>query len=432
MSDDLIVARGISKSYRRMDTTASRLHAVFSNRRNEDDVFVALSPIDLTVRRGESLGIVGRNGSGKSTLLAVLAGVSTPTTGVVNIHGRVAALLELGSGFDPEFTGRENAYFNGALHGLSRTAMDERFPQIQAFAEIGEFIERPVKSYSSGMFVRLAFAVAVHIDPDILIVDESLSVGDVFFQQKCFERLREMRTRGTTLLFVSHDSGAVFRFCDRAILLEHGKLVFEGSPKDVIETYESALITSRDAADEAYVNSHSSPTKNSVDQLASVEIAETAAMSQQIEHTDEISLQGVEILNEDGQPIHAFVSETNITIIISLHFLQAFDDPHVGFKIRNRFGDVVFETNSYCMRRSIGPVDADASLTVNFAFCAALAPGEYTITLGVADSGYGDGQFHHQLIYRHDIAPFVVLRNMESIQWDGIVNLFPELAISRS
>ncbi len=203
--------------------------------------FYALRDLSLTIRRGEAVGIIGRNGSGKSTLLQMIAGTLTPTTGSVNTYGRIAALLELGSGFNPEFTGRENVYLNAAVLGLTKAQIDERYEAIAAFAEIGDFIEQPVRTYSSGMVVRLAFAVAAHVDPDILIVDEALSVGDARFQLKCARAIDRFIEQGVTLLFVSHDTTTVKRLCNRAILLERGQLVFHGHPNDVTNLYSKLV-----------------------------------------------------------------------------------------------------------------------------------------------------------------------------------------------
>lgn len=203
--------------------------------------FQALRDVDFNVRRGETVGIVGRNGSGKSTLLQVICGTLAPTRGSVEVHGRVAALLELGAGFNPEFTGRENVYMNGSVLGLSRAEIDARFDDIAAFADIGEFIEQPVKSYSSGMYIRLAFAVAINVTPDILVIDEALSVGDEAFQRKCFARINAIRDAGATVLFVSHSAGSVIQLCDRAVLLDRGELLAHGTPKFVVSRYHKLL-----------------------------------------------------------------------------------------------------------------------------------------------------------------------------------------------
>jgi lipopolysaccharide transport system ATP-binding protein len=203
--------------------------------------FHALKDVSFDVRRGETLGIVGRNGSGKSTVLQIICGILAPSRGSVALNGRVAALLELGAGFNPEFTGRENIYLNCTVLGLVRHEIDERFEQIVAFADIGDFIEQPVKTYSSGMYVRLAFAVAIHVTPDVLVVDEALSVGDEAFQRKCFARINTMRDAGVTILFVSHSAGTVVELCDRAILMDHGELIAHGTPKFVISRYHKLL-----------------------------------------------------------------------------------------------------------------------------------------------------------------------------------------------
>jgi len=199
--------------------------------------FAAINGVSFDVKRGETVGIIGRNGCGKSTILQIICGILQPSTGSVEVNGRIAALLELGAGFNPEFTGRENIYMNGAILGLDQKEMDKRFDDIAAFADIGDFIERTVKTYSSGMYVRLAFAVAINVDPDILVIDEALAVGDVAFQRKCFARLEQISERGATILFVSHSTGSVVELCDRAILLDGGELLLDGKPKRVTNQY---------------------------------------------------------------------------------------------------------------------------------------------------------------------------------------------------
>lgn len=208
--------------------------------------FWALKDVSVVIEKGETVGIVGRNGSGKSTLLQIITGTLSPTTGTVAIHGRVAALLELGSGFNPEFTGRENVFMNAAILGLDKKEVAEKFNDIAAFADIGPFIEQPVKTYSSGMVVRLAFAVAINVDPDVLIIDEALSVGDELFQRKCFSRLEAIRARGTAILFVSHSSRAVVELCDRAILMDAGEKLATGAPKQIVGRYQKLLYAPAD------------------------------------------------------------------------------------------------------------------------------------------------------------------------------------------
>ncbi|MES1180991.1 MAG: ABC transporter ATP-binding protein, partial [Verrucomicrobiota bacterium] len=254
MPEPIITVRDVSKVYRIWGNPAARLASPVwrsasrllpgawgapLQKKAESSYrdFYALQNVSFEIGRGERWGIIGRNGCGKSTLLQIIAGTLQPTSGDVRIQGKVAALLELGSGFNPEFTGRENVYLNGAVHGFSRVEMDAKYPEIEAFADIGSFIDQPTKTYSSGMTVRLAFAVAINTAPDILIVDEALSVGDVFFQQKCFEQIRKTLAAGTTLLFVSHDLAAVQNLCQKAVLLESGRMIHLGLPEECASRY---------------------------------------------------------------------------------------------------------------------------------------------------------------------------------------------------
>jgi len=242
-SEPIIEVQGMGKTYPMYDKPHHRLLQMLapgpSNRWYKE--FQALRNVDFTVYRGETVGIVGCNGSGKSTLLQVICGTLAPTTGTVHVRGRVAALLELGAGFNPEFTGRENVYLNGSVLGLSRSEIAARFDDIAAFADIGEFIEQPVKSYSSGMYIRLAFAVAINVTPDILVIDEALSVGDEAFQRKCYARINAIRDAGATVLFVSHSAGTVVELCDRAILMDRGEVLAHGTPKFVVSHYHKLI-----------------------------------------------------------------------------------------------------------------------------------------------------------------------------------------------
>ncbi|MBD8897665.1 ABC transporter ATP-binding protein [Rhodanobacter sp. DHG33] len=243
-SDPIIRLDGLNKSFPIYEKPMHRLYQMLSPQAHKQRwfrQFQALKNISLTIRKGETLGVVGRNGSGKSTLLQVICGTLTPSSGEVRVDGRIAALLELGSGFNPEFTGRENVFLYGTVLGLTRQQVQERFDDIAAFADIGEFIDQPVKNYSSGMYVRLAFAVAINVTPDILVVDEALSVGDEAFQRKCFARINRIRDDGATVLFVSHSAGIVTQLCDRAVLLDRGELLLDGSPKFVVSRYHKML-----------------------------------------------------------------------------------------------------------------------------------------------------------------------------------------------
>lgn len=251
----VIQCENVSKRYSLYQKRSDRLRETLSVRKKVYHTdFYALNDITFHVSKGECVGIIGKNGSGKSTLLKLLTGVITPTSGSAAIHGRVAALLELGAGFNPEYTGYENIYLNGTIMGYSQKEMDEKVPAIIAFADIGDFIYQPVKTYSSGMFVRLAFAVAISVDPDVLIIDEALAVGDVFFQLKCYKKFEDFKKQGKTILFVSHDQSSIIKYCDRAILLNEGKMICDTTTKEAVDIYKKLLVnTTEDAAPSAEV-----------------------------------------------------------------------------------------------------------------------------------------------------------------------------------
>lgn len=428
MNEIAISLENISKCFKRYAKPVDRLKEILLPQKNHAQIFWALRDINLNVTRGEALGIIGQNGSGKSTLLQIIAKTLTPTTGEVVVNGRVSALLELGSGFNPEFTGRQNVFFNGQILGLSQQEIATKLDEIIKFAEIGDFIEQPVKTYSSGMFVRLAFAVAVSVNPDILIVDEALAVGDIYFQQKCFERIQELKKLGTTLLFVSHDSTAVYKLCDRAILIESGKALLDGSPKQVIDLYEAKLLKKRDTHSES-VEIQIVAKPDSPDQETS---SSDQVLEEVIIQSSEVSVKFVQLLDENGQVVDSVISEEALQLSIGLLFLQGFDDLHIGFKVRDRTGEVIFETNTFAMREKIGKVYNGTFLEVIFRFHVPLREGEYTISLGVADGGFGEGLFKRSLVYAHNSAAFNVLRNNESIHWSGIVNLNPSISINSS
>ena len=244
MQEIAIAVNNITKAYKLYDKPTDRLRESLGlSKQKRYKEILALNDVSFDVKKGECVGIIGTNGSGKSTILKIITGVLSPTMGSIQVYGRISALLELGAGFNPEYTGLENIYVNGTVMGFSREEIDARLEEIISFADIGDFINQPVKTYSSGMFVRLAFAVAINIDPEILIVDEALSVGDVFFQAKCYHKFEEFKKQGKTILFVSHDLGSVAKYCDRVVLLNKGVKNCEGEPKEVIDIYKQILVT---------------------------------------------------------------------------------------------------------------------------------------------------------------------------------------------
>jgi lipopolysaccharide transport system ATP-binding protein len=415
---EAISVRNIGKRYQRHTSTFKRFTALVSERAAaQTQSHWALKDVSFSLRPGESVGIIGQNGAGKSTLLKIITGTTAPTTGTISISGRVAALLELGMGFHPEFSGRNNLIIAGQLLGLSVGDIVQRMPDIEAFAQIGEYINEPVRTYSSGMQVRLAFALATAVRPDVLIVDEALSVGDIFFQQKCYERIKAFRDQGTTLLFVSHDLGAIHNLCDRALLLDGGLIKHDGAPKEAIDLYQASMLKAVDKAPDAVKVETKS--REGSEEIGSIT-------------TELATVLDVSIIKDTGEQVESFLSEEPVAIRVKVRFNQAFDDPHVGFKIRDRFGRVIFETNTYCMNHVIGPVVRGEIVVVDFAFKAALHPGEYTTTVGVGDSGYLWGSFKQHLAYVHELAPFTVLLNHNAIRWSGLYNIAPTLRIQRT
>jgi lipopolysaccharide transport system ATP-binding protein len=346
------------------------------------------------------LSLIGPNGSGKSTLLQIVSGILQPTTGRVLKQGRVAALLELGAGFNPEFTGRDNVFLNGEILGLSRREIAAAFPRIEEFAGIGHFIDRPVKEYSTGMYVRLAFSTAIHIEPEILIVDEALAVGDAIFANKCVQKFEELKKRGVTVLFVSHDLGLVKRLSTRAIFMLNGQIAAEGEPKDVVNRYVG-FVLERENAD---VKPETEPDDK---------------LQPSFRHGDGASrIVNVEILNADGEPRRALTSGEHVTIRVTARFARAVTGPVVGLLIRNRLGIDVFGTNTRVEQLELGSYLPGDVLEIDFALECNLSRQEYTLTVATQ---YTDGLSQDWL---DDALQFTVIEPKEIA---GLLNLRPTI-----
>jgi ABC-type polysaccharide/polyol phosphate transport system ATPase subunit len=348
--------------------------------------FYALHDVAFTVRPGEATGIIGRNGSGKSTLLQLIAGTLTPTSGRVDVRGRVSALLELGSGFNPDFTGRENVFLNGSIFGLSKAEMQAKFDEIAAFADIGDFIEQPVKTYSSGMMVRLAFAVGLAVQPDILIIDEALSVGDVFFQQKCFKKLHEVLESGVTLLFVSHDMEAVRNLCEQVILLDQGRINFLGAPDETVSRYY-ALFGRR-----VERNLRPSETVAPLGVNAAVAAMKPALLAHNLLPTAKsrygdrhLEIVAAAFANEHG----AFSLRVEMTRVATLRILlkanEPIPDPSTGFNIYDRMTNLVFAAGTRQLGVILKPMQAGEERLVTFKLTCNLQPGEYTFSIETSE-----------------------------------------------
>ena len=368
----MVLVQNVSKLYRLYQRPADRIREIlpFSSKSLHTD-FWALRDISFSLQRGEVLGLVGPNGCGKSTLLQIVCGILPPTNGRVVTQGRIAALLELGAGFNPEFTGRENVFLNGEIMGLSRCEIERAFPSIAAFADIGEFIHRPVKEYSSGMYVRLAFATAIHVEPEILIVDEALSVGDAVFANRCVRKFEELKRRKVTVLFVSHDLGLVKQLSDRAMLLLSGRIEVEGEPRDVINRYIGLVLEKQ---------------KRDVERSGSGEVQGS------FRHGDGTSeILDIQLLNAAGKPSRAFGSGERAIVRVRSLFHRAKSGPMVGILIRTRIGMDVYGTNTGLEQVDLGKFEEGEELNVEFHFDCWLTPQEYTLTVATQNA---DGTSH--------------------------------------
>ncbi len=386
----VIVVTDVVKRFRCYASPSDRLKEIlFKKPRHR--LFTALDHVSLVLEKGQSIGVIGRNGSGKSTLLKILAGVILPDAGEVAIHGRVTGLLELGTGFHGEFTGRENIRHNASLLGLSHEEIEAKMEVVEAFAELGPFIDEPLKIYSSGMVLRLAFSVAIHADPDVFIIDEALAVGDGYFQQKCTERIREFRRKGGSLLFVSHDMTSVKMLCDKVLVLDGGKSVGFGDPDPMVRLY-NRLLAERGAKEEAPAGGEPSGTAG----VPSHGAAETAEeMAHRGYGSLAVCIRRVRLCLDDDLDATVLPSGHRVTVRIVLEARQDVDELTVGIMIRDRFGQDVFGTNTHFLGERLR-VTAGERLEVRFAFPEwNLGPGLYTLTVAAhRSSAHIHGCYH--------------------------------------
>ncbi|WP_295406223.1 ABC transporter ATP-binding protein [uncultured Thiocystis sp.] len=417
----MIHAEHISKRFRLYRKPSDRLKEII-RRRSYHTVYEALNDISFQVEDGQTFGIIGQNGAGKSTLLKILTGVLLPDSGRIQISGRITGLLELGTGFNMEMSGIDNIRANAMLLGMTIEQIAARRSAIIDFAELGEFIHEPLKTYSSGMVMRLAFSIAIHADPSCFVVDEALSVGDAYFQQKCMRAIQDFRARGGSILLVSHDMSSIKTLCDQAILLENGHIVDQGSPKDVVDHYHAMLLH----------RSHQGDVPVSIARPS----ARTEALpikrhaQAPLAGTGEIELVHLELNNGQGQAIESIVSEESLIIVAHLRTRRDLGSPHYGIGIRNRFGHSVFETNAYCMGKTPPPLAASETVRVEWRIDANLIKGDYSITVGVGNRPYGTGNFDEILFFSHDLAMLNVEINPDAIRYDGYFNMRPEVKIA--
>lgn len=392
----MVSVQHVSKVYTLYERPADRLVSLLpliGERRGRE--FWALRDVNLRVEPGEVFALVGPNGSGKSTLLQIVAGIMQPTRGRVVSEGRVAALLELGAGFNPDFSGRENVFLNGEIMGLSRAEVEAAFPKIAEFAGIGDFMDRPVKEYSSGMYVRLAFSTAIHVEPEVLIVDEALAVGDAIFANRCVRKLEELKERKVTILFVSHDLGIVKRLADRAALMMQGQVVAMGKPSDIVNRYVGLVheLQLRDAPEEGGSYRHGDGTSR---------------------------IESYALLNSQGNETTSLLSGERATIRIRARFARASEHPTVGILIRNRLGVDVYGTNTRVEQIDLGSYAAGDTLEICFALDCLLSRQEYTLTVATqhadgASQDWIDDALSFAVIDHRDTAGMIQLNT--EIQW---------------
>jgi lipopolysaccharide transport system ATP-binding protein len=403
-----VVIEGLGKAYRQYPNRWARLAEwVLPGKRPRHNLKWILQDINIEIAAGESIGIVGNNGAGKSTLLKLITGTTQPSTGSVTMHGRVAALLELGMGFHPDFSGRQNAFMAAQLLGLQTTEIVALLPEIEAFAEIGEYMDQPLRLYSSGMQVRLAFAVATAVRPDILIVDEALSVGDAYFQHKSFERIRQFRKQGTTLLLVSHDRMAVQSICDRAVLLDGGRVASEGKPEKVMDFY-NALIAKRE---------NSSVTL----------IPGSDGRMQTTSGTGEATVQQIELLNDRGEPVQMIGVGESITLHVSVKIHQAIPRLIFGYQFKDRVGQTIYGSNTYHMNLPLEGLQVGEIIDYRFTFPANFGPGSYSIVTALTSS-------ETHLADNYEWRDLALLFNVTNIRHQVFVGcnwLSPSVEISR-
>lgn len=455
-SEVAIRVQGLSKCFQIYDTPRDRLkqfvvpriRRLFGQSSGQYfREFWALRDVSFDVKKGETVGIVGRNGSGKSTLLQIICGTLTPSSGSVETNGRIAALLELGAGFNPEFTGRENVYLNAAVLGLSKKEVDARFDDIAAFADIGEFIEQPVKTYSSGMQVRLAFAVAINVDPEILVVDEALSVGDELFQRKCFSRIEAIREKGATILFVSHAGGTVVELCDRAVLIDAGEKLAVGAPKQIVGRYQKLLyapVDKREAIREQIRHANDAVTKPVAG--GAVSLTPESSMAEQVRVVQETfdpglvptstieyeshgaRIESPVILTLAGERVNNLIRGKSYRYTYTVNFSKSASNVRFGMLIKTTSGmELGGGASASSPRESLAYVEAGSSYQVEFRFRCALNAGVYFLNAGVLGDVNNNETYLHRLI---DVAMFRVLPEAESLS-TGIVDFgcSPELEL---
>ena len=406
-----IAVENVCKVYRLYDKPTDRLkEALKLTRKQKYHESHALSNVSFDVRQGECVGIIGTNGSGKSTILKIITGVLNPSSGSVTVNGRISALLELGAGFNQEYSGIENIYLNGTMNGFSEEEIKGRLQDILDFADIGDYVYQPVKTYSSGMFVRLAFSVAINIDPEILIVDEALSVGDVFFQAKCYHKFEEFKRMGKTIMIVSHDLSSIAKYCDRVILLNQGVKLGEGSPKEMIDDFKRVLVGQYELPESR--SEQSLVNDADVQEAVQSQAAAQKRARQQSDGRDvktleygtqEAVIEEIYLTDDRGTQTNAIIKGLSFSICMRVRFLQDLPAPIFAFSIKTAKGTEITGTNTMFEKAFLEPVKAGSVKDIHFTQKMSLQGGEYLISFGVTGYEGNDFKVYHRLYDALDV-----------------------------
>ena len=441
MSEDIAISvNDVSKMYKLYDNPMDRLkESLGLSRKKKYKEHYALNHVSFQVHKGETVGIIGTNGSGKSTILKIITGVLSPTGGEVSVNGRISALLELGAGFNGEYSGLENVYLNGSMIGFSREEIDAKLQSILDFADIGEFIHQPVKTYSSGMFVRLAFAVAINIDPEILIVDEALSVGDVFFQAKCYRKFEEFKEMGKTILFVSHDLSSIGKYCDRVVLLNKGEKLAEGGAKEMVNLYRRVLVNQYDDADleEGAENAEAGQDGQLTDGTAGENVSKKEhagggrAMKDSLNLNPKVLEYGSKlgeivdfaIRDDTGMITNVIEKGKEFSVQMKVRFQADVNDPIFAFTLKDLKGTEITGTNTMYEHTPVKPQKAGDVREITFKQIMPLEAGEYMLCLGC--TGYKDGDFtvFHRL---YDVCNLTVITDKKAV---GYFDMFSKVSV---
>lgn len=425
MSDIVIKVDGISKVYKLYNDPVDRVkEALNPFRKKYHHDFYALKDVSFELKRGETVGIIGKNGSGKSTLLKILTGVLTPSAGSYHVKGKISSLLELGTGFNMELSGLENVYFNGSILGYTKEEIDEKLEAILEFADIGEFIGQPVKTYSSGMSVRLAFAVAISVDPDVLIVDEALAVGDMFFQQKCFKKFKEFQDKGKTILFVTHDLNSIIRYCNKGIVLNDGVKMFEGESKEVVDFYKklfSDCCLNQPLKDENTIQFKNKLTQDGESFKSHFRVNKNALIYGNMDA--EIIDFGV--FDSNNEPVQIISNNEEFYIGMVVKFNKKVANPIFAYTIKDLKGMEITGTNTICEGTEVGNYDKGDVVFVEFSQRVNLQVGQYALSLGCTKYSGDKLMVFHRL---YDILLFEVISNRQFV---GLFDLYTKITLSK-